>query len=76
MIQHVTYITVIYITYSIIFTKVLMYSVKPVMLCVVALFNIIKGVLLMTMGNWYLIHLRKNSVLTMEFRKLVHPLVL
>ena len=29
----------------------LMYSVKPVILCVVALFNIIKGVLLMTMGN-------------------------
>ena len=53
-----------------------MYSVKPVMLCVIALFNIIKGVLLMTMGNWYLMHLRENSCLTMEFRKLVHPLVL
>ena len=47
-----------------------MYSVKPVILCVVALFNIIKGVLLLTM------HLRENSCLTMEFRKLVHPLVL
>ena len=32
-----------------------MYLVKPVMLCVAALFNIIKGVLLMTMGNWYLV---------------------
>ena len=28
------------------------------MLCIAALFNIIKGVLLMTMGNWYLMHLR------------------
>ena len=37
-----------------------MYSLKPVMLYVVALFNIIKGVLLMTMGNWYLMHLRGN----------------
>ena len=45
------------------------------MLCVVALFNIIKGMLLMTMGNWYLMHLRANSCLTMEFRKLVYPLV-
>ena len=53
-----------------------MFSVKPVMLCVVALFNIFKGVLLMTMGNCYLMHLRENSCLTMEFRKLVHPLVL
>ena len=53
-----------------------MYLVKPVMLCVVALFNIIKGVLLMTMGNWYLMHLRDNSCLAMEFCKLVHPLVL
>ena len=49
-----------------------MYSVKPVMLCVVAFFNFNKGVLLMTMGNWYLMHLRENSCLTMEFRKLVH----
>ena len=53
-----------------------MYSVKPVMQCVVALFNIIKGVLLMKMGNWYLMHLHENLCSTMEFRKLVHPLVL
>ena len=53
-----------------------MYSVKPVMLCVVALFNIIKGVLLMTMGNWYLMHLHENLCLPMKFHKLVHPLVL
>ena len=53
-----------------------MYLVKRVMLCVVALFNVIKGVLLMTMGNWYLMHSRENSCLAMEFRKLVPPLVL
>ena len=46
-----------------------------VMLCIVTLFNINKDVLLMTMGNWFLMNLRENSCLTMEFRKLVHLVV-
>ena len=58
MVQYVTYITDIYITYGNIFTNadVLMYSVKPAMLCVVSLI-IIQVVLLMTMGHLYLMHL-------------------
>ena len=74
LIYHVTYIlhTVLYLLIH----TFLMYSVKQIMLCVIALFNIIKGVLLMTMGNWYLMHIRENSYLTIEFLNLVHSLVL
>ena len=70
--------TVIYITYGNIFTSTafFVYKVGSVMLCVIVLFNIIKGVLLMTMINRFLMHLRDTFCLTMAFRKLVHPLVL
>ena len=72
--QHVTYITVIYITYVNIFTDAEFFNLFSE--TSYALFYIIKGVLLMMMGNWFLMHLRQSSCLTMDFRKLMHPLVL
>ena len=53
MFQHATNITVINTTYGNIFTNTyfLMYSVKPVIVCLNVLFIINKGVLIMTMGN-------------------------
>ena len=80
MVKHITNKTVINTTYGNIFTNTYFFNVYSEtgysILCVIVLFNIIKGGLLMTMGNLFVMHLRENSCLTKEFRKSVHTLVL